>query len=344
VERQHDILSEGTLFWCKSNHRGKVAVPLGVLDENQKQALREGLESGRYDRFFDLDISRVHFVWEENTGLFEVLVTDFSLSAETKRRLSGLKRPAEKFPYRFALSDVKRLQADFSSGTVSDSFVRDLLDRQPWRPWTTAEWNSLRDEKIGDACENCGKTEDLVLQHTIQPRKVKKIVAEFMLENHERFQTYIEQHKDDIELPLPKDTKLVPVCPKCGSSQVRYRQRRGNYVCEKTRNYLTCKFEFDTPKYGYDEKDLKAAEKRRRSILKKRFCEEVGIYHEAVRIAIDEIVSYLKMEHSKTLCQGCAFVEDRLHLTICSVCGKNRHNDQYAMCWECAKKRWRQHE
>jgi len=55
----------------------------------------------------------------------------------------------------------------------------------------------------------------IVLQHTRQPRNIPKIIFELVEEQYEEFQLFIEQNIHEIELPLPENTKKVPVCPKC---------------------------------------------------------------------------------------------------------------------------------
>ena len=157
-------------------------------------------------------------------------------------------------------------------------------------------------------------------------------------EQCEALLTYYEEHENEIELPLPENVEKVPVCPKCGSSRVRHRMRKDNYVCEKTRNYVICKHEFTIPDYGIDERVIAQAEKDRRSLLRDKFCQKQDIYQRAAKIALEEIISYLEMDHVKTLCRKCAFIEDRTDQKLCCVCGKNYHPRRHAMCKECEER------
>lgn len=316
MEKREDILTTGTLYWIKAGRRGSAPVPLEFLNEDQKQTLRSGLESDRYPLVRSFENFHAHFIWVDEHCLYEVQVTDIDLSPETKRKLSPVKSVPESIPYRLTLSDMKRLQTEFVSGEVDETFVQDILSRLPWRPWQDAEWKSMRDLKIKDVCKNCGKTTDLVLQHTIQPRKIGNIIYDLVGEQYDEFQLYIENNKNLIELPLPENTKKVPVCPKCGSSRVRHRIRKGNYICEKTRDNVICKHEFSTPDYGYDERLLLTAEKKRISLLRERFCQVHGLNHKATVISLEEIISYLEMVHTKTLCNKCAFIEDKPYLKL----------------------------
>jgi len=310
MTKKDDILTTGTLIWIKAGHRGSVEIPIEYLNEEQKQTLRTGLENNIYALdVYDKTLT-ARYRWTYKNGFPEVHVTDIDLSLETKRKLSPTEKPNKNTLYRFTLSDMKRLKEEFYSGIVDDKFVQDILS-QPWNPWQYAEWKSLRDLKIKDFCEICGKTSDLILQHTVQPRKISTIIYNLVSEEYEAFQLYIEQHINEIQLPLPVNVNKVPVCPKCGSSRVRYRMRKKNYVCEKTRNAVICKHEFTIPDFGYDERDIDKAEKKRRSILKDLFCHERNLYHRAAEIALEEIVIYLNLDKTKTLCNKCAFIEDK---------------------------------
>jgi hypothetical protein len=110
-----------TLFWIKAGYRGSVPVPLEFLTEKQKRTLRCGLERDHYPRFFGLKTQNAHYIWEEKTGIYEVLVTDIDLSPATKRKLQPTKRAPEKFPFRYTLSEMTRLvfrQAEFPKKIV----------------------------------------------------------------------------------------------------------------------------------------------------------------------------------------------------------------------------------
>ena len=339
MNEEDDTLKTGTLFWIKAGGRGTVAVPLDYLNEEQKLTLKSGLENGRYEYAYDRYRQNLnaHHMWEEKNGAFELWVTDIDLSLEVKRQLSP-GRKVNKVAYRSTLTDMKRLRAEFEADKVDEPYVRDILSNLTWRPWQYSEWKELRDKKIQSACETCGETEDLILQHTRQPQKTKDIVFALVGKQFEAFLAYAEEHKNEIELPIPENVEKVPVCPKCGSSRVRHRLRKDNYVCEKTRNYVICKHEFTIPDYGMDERVIKQAEKDRRSLLRDRYCKEQGIYQQAAEIALEEIVSYLEMNHVKTLCRKCAFIEDRTTQVLCRFCGKNYHPKRYAMCKDCLEK------
>lgn len=304
-----DILSNGTLYWIKAGRRGKIPVPLEHLTKDQKEKLHHGIKNSQYPLYIAFATLNAHYMWSDD--IFEYLIADIELSIETKRKLSPRKTPAIRPNYRSILSDMRRLQAEFTSGKIDFVQVQSILDQLTWRPEQYAEWKALRDTKIKDSCEKCGKASELVLQHTVQPRKHKKILYDLIGDRYNEFQLFIEQNIEAIDLPFPESIRKVPVCPKCGSSRVRHRLRRDNYVCEKTKDYVTCKHEFDVPEFGYDERDIRAAEKKRISILRKMFCAKHDLYSKSIGIALEEIITYLSMHHTKTLCKKCAFLEDQ---------------------------------
>ena len=213
MDEHDDILTTGTLFWIKAAHRGTVAVPLEFLTDEQKQILRTGLKEGRYPDYFNYQSQNAHFKWEEKHCSYELLVTDIDLSPEVKRKLSPRKKPPQDVTYRVTLSDIKRLKEEYEAGHFDEDYVRDILTNLTWRPWQYTEWNDLREKKIQNACEICGETTSLILQHTIQPRKTKDIIFELVGEQYEELLSYYREQLHESELPIPANAEKVPVCP-----------------------------------------------------------------------------------------------------------------------------------
>ena len=313
MNSEEEILNTGTFYWFKSQRRGKVAVPLHYLTDEQKKSLSVGLASNRYEQCNPYQYFTTHYMWfDNNRGYF--LVTDFEISSEIKRKISPSKPVGERFFYRIILSDMKRLLNELKYGEVDEIYVKRFLSDTPWKPWVEKEWKSKRDLFIKNVCDYCGSKEKLVLQHTIQPQKINSILYDLVGERYDEFQLYAERNKNNIELSFSENILKVPVCPKCGSSQVHLRTRgtnKGTYVCNKTRNYVTCKHIFVTPDYGYDESDIHEAEKKRESLLRDKFCEKEGLLRIAVEKSLEEIITYLNFDHTKTLCNKCAYTEDR---------------------------------
>jgi hypothetical protein len=63
--------------------------------------------------------------------------------------------------------------------------------------------------------------------------------------------------------------------------------------------------------YLTDEIDIKEAEKRRVSLFRDKFCEKEGLLRIAAEQSLEEIIAYLNFDHTKTLCNKCAYAEDR---------------------------------
>ena len=311
--KEEEILNTGTLYWFKSQRLGKVAVPLLYLTDEQKNALRLGLAENRYELCNPYEYFTAHYMWLDNNGRY-FLVTDFEISSEIKRKISPSKPVGKRYSYRITLADMKRLLTELKSGEVDEIYIRRLLSYTPWKPWDEKEWKSNRDSIIKNSCEHCASQENLVLQHTEQPRKVDSILYDLVGERYEEFLSFVERNKNSIELSFSENIRKVPVCPKCGSSQIHLRIRganKGTYVCNKTKNYVVCKYEFVKPDYGYDERDIQEAEKKRELLLRDLFCEKEGLLRVAVEKSIEEIITYLNFDHTKTLCNKCAFAEDR---------------------------------
>jgi hypothetical protein len=314
MTKEEEVLNTGTFYWFKSQRRGNVAVPLCYLTDEQKKTLCSGLVSNRYEVCNPYQYFTTHYMWLDNNKRGYFLVTDIELSLEIKKKISPTKPVGEKFSFRITLSDIKGLRNEFKCGKVDERYIERVLTDTPWKPWVEKEWKSRRDAIVKNFCEHCGNPEKLVLQHTIQPRKINAILYELVGDRYEEFQLFVERNKNNIELSFSESIHKVPVCPKCGSSQVHLRIRgtnKGTYVCNKSRNYLVCKYKFVKPDYGYDEIDIQEAEKKRVSLLRDKFCEKEGLLRIAVEKSLEEIITYLNFDHTKTLCNKCAYSEDR---------------------------------
>src|SRR5690606_7656015 len=148
------------------------------------------------------------------------------------------------------------------NGKIDESYVDKILTKSTWKPWAEKDWKLRRDTIIKEYCETCKSNENLVLQHTKQPRKTNQILYEFIRERWDDVQAYINKHRHTVKLEFPKTIKKVEVCPKCGSSQIQFRIRgenKGTYVCRKTRGYKACNNTFTEAHYDYAEKDIKEA-------------------------------------------------------------------------------------
>ena len=311
MKKEEEILNTGIFFWFKSQRRGKVAVELQYLTDEQKITLSSGLTQGKYELCNPYQDFTSHYMWFDNNKGRYFLVTDVEIPLVIRRKISPAKPTVESFPYQVTLSDMTRLLNDFKAGVIDEIYIERFLSIKPWNPWGNKEWKSKRDPIIKGSCKYCGSQLNLVLQHTKQPRKIKSILYELVGERYADFQVFIEQNKNDIELSFSENIPKVPICPKCGSSQVHLRIRgknMGTYVCNKGKNYEVCKNTFVNPDYGYDEK---AITQTRKTALRDKFCKNERLLRLAVEICLEEIIEYLNLTETITLCNRCAYKEDR---------------------------------
>lgn len=313
MKEKVEILNTGTFCWFKSQRLGKVDVPLHYLTVEQKMRLILGLESNKYELCNPYHYFSAHYMWIDSCGR-HFHVTDIEISSEIKRQISSLKSKGIKLAYKINSSDMKRLLADFKFGIVGEEYIEKFLAITPWKPWLEKEWKIRRDKIIQNVCENCESQDKLILQHTKQPRKINAIIYGLVEGKYEEYLQFLNDNINKFDLTFFDTIKKVPVCPLCGSSQVHLRIRgvnSGTYVCNKSSNYVVCKHKFITPDYGYEEKDIKEAEKRRESVIRQKYIEREGLLRIASEMCLLEIIEYLNFEHTKTLCNKCAFIEDR---------------------------------
>lgn len=313
MKEKVEILNTGKFCWFKSQRLGKVDVPVHYLTHEQKTRLILGLESNKYELCNPFQHFTAHYMWLDNSGRY-FHVTDIEISSEIKRKISTPKSKGLRLSYKINCSDMKRLLNDFKIGVVDEEYIEKFLTITPWKPWSEKEWKIKKDKIIKNVCENCESQDKLTLQHTKQPRKINAIIYGIVEELYEEYLVFLNENINTIELTFPENIQKVPVCPLCGSSKVHLRIRgtnSGTYVCNKSRNYVVCKHKFITPAYGYGEIDIKDAEKKREALIRNKFCEIRGLLPIAVEICLKEIIEYLNFDNTKTLCNKCAFIEDR---------------------------------
>jgi hypothetical protein len=308
-----EIFKTGKFYWFKAHGKGKIEIPFELLSIQQTKTLCDGLASNKYELCNPYHYFTSHYMWVDNSRK-HFHVTDVEISSEIKRKISQSKSKGLKLAYKINYSDMKRLLNDFRSGLVDEKYVELFFEKTPWKPWLQKEWKIKKDKIIKKVCKNCESQDKLTLQHTKQPRKINAIIYGLVDENYEEYHVFLNENINTIELTFPENLTKVPVCPQCGSSQVHLRIRgtnSGNYVCIKSSNNVICNYKFISPYYGYGENDVKDAEKRREGLLRNKFCEIKGLLRIAVEICLNEIIEYLNFDNTKTLCNKCAYIEDR---------------------------------
>jgi hypothetical protein len=63
---------------------------------------------------------------------------------------------------------------------ISTEEALDILYTKKTRSWHTKEWKTLRDKILKDACEQCGSTEVLTIQHIWHPRDYKTMRSDIL--------------------------------------------------------------------------------------------------------------------------------------------------------------------
>lgn len=230
------------------------------------------------------------------------------------------------------LERLHDIETRLDSGTLGIDEACAALFIGP-KPWHTPWWKEQRSTHIGPACATCGSSNPpLVLQHTWQP--VRWAVA-LRVVGPPNWDWWKEQHPLP-DLNQPDLNQLVdlrvtlPVCPQCGSHQVRRRVRTKDWVCHVGQcgapHQRHADFAFPEPKFELRQ-DPKALREHKRTIrqkylalsqarweawLKSPEAEENRL--RALRLCIEESKRYLSFADTKTLCRPCAGREDVEHI------------------------------
>ena len=204
------------------------------------------------------------------------------------------------------------------------------------KPWHTKRWKEMRNQRIGDTCEQCGsKKAPFVLQHfghyedlPFAPTR-DSVVRELMGE-YDAF-------------PV-KPTLERPACPKCNKRSISKRKIKPTWRCIRCRNEfndpLTVEVKIDR-RTGKEENEQyrlqcwKTFEKFQIShtdIVDKRHQEKLE-EHEKLRQSSYE--NYMSGEGTATFCKKCAFLWDVKGLMLCSQCKTGYHAFQYNNCYNC---------
>lgn len=307
-------LNDGNLFWVKANYSGSIKIPLSLLTKEQIIQLTKYLESNnlKYNEFSNSTDSRL--VWEYLWGSRpEIIVDCIKLDYKQKQILSQKKEKdylKNDTRVNFELGEILKLQNDFNSGKENWSVVYEKLSNLKGKAWTTKSWKIKRETLIKKSCESCGSIDNgIVLQHIKQPRKPETVLKQYKKNYREDFEFWLKNNPITIDISTyPTDT---PSCPKCNSQTIRYRKTMNRWICVSTIKGIKCGYEFNEPIYKISDSKIFLLEK---AALKEKF-NEFLVANELYKNLIDEcfsdLLSYLNMEDTITLCKKCAFLEDK---------------------------------
>ena len=234
------------------------------------------------------------------------------------------------------------LSGEIDADTFWDLFNEDKKERQSkYQPWETKEWKERRAKILKDACECCGSTENLMIQHGWKPESYKELwnKSKILIESQ-------GHHYSSM-----KNTELVhvdsPSCPRCHSSSIR-KLKSGKFKCCNSKLKIVTEFfkdrslpnvtkiikvgeegpsfshetpekfiflrkekcnkEFDTPIMIHRLENMTEFGKR-----KKKINEEITklIKHDATKEWVTQTIDYHNLKNVKTYCKNCAFLEDK---------------------------------
>lgn len=252
------------------------------------------------------------------------------------------------------LDDLKVLHTKIENNEVSlEKAKEDLFTGK--RSWHQEDWIERRETFLKTNCEQCGSTDNLVVQHFSHPRKY----GQYKYDSINKYSIIFISEIDVEELVSNEDInkycsniKIITkdVCPDCGYS---YRERKTmtpKFICTK------CKKEFHMPErvnFPTIIDDLKDPLKNpkpheltfssirqqlSKENFKKRLEEKYGyeIEKETLLKYIKDSIKYQNFEDAKKWCRTCAFNYDKNKADLCPVCKKNYKKFQYDQCRECA--------
>ncbi|KAB0267273.1 hypothetical protein [Microvirga brassicacearum] len=196
-------------------------------------------------------------------------------------------------------------------------------------PWHWKSWKAARKQVLRSACETCGAGEEAILyvQHTVRLPSISthKELAKRNLAGREiepidyssiRQQMYAIR---DAAEPEERDC-----CPKCASLSIQYRKQAATWICNSKSTGRYCAHVFTVPAkkaaLTADQKKSINREKHRtwRNTILNR---EDDWMRDAMLAWIGEMRVYLSLQHTKTLCKRCAFLEDMTDQKPCRSCG-----------------------
>lgn len=212
--------------------------------------------------------------------------------------------------------DQQEIKEAMLRGELHWKVALELITAKKSKPWTSAAWKKMREEKIGTACVQCGTTEGpLVLQHTWHPRPLKVLWQEAQRSLRD---AYYQDHPIVRTEQKPVDRQA---CPRCQSTSIRQVKQSGRWQCNGKKRGRVCGHEFDAPILvkGFSPQQKHTRGDEWRQLQQEQYegwlalCaqheDELGL--QVVVMSIDEHLRYMSGEDTVTMCKRCAFIADK---------------------------------
>jgi len=135
---------------------------------------------------------------------------------------------------------------------------------------------------------------------------------------------YDELHKQMYAIRDAEEPQIRDCCPHCFSLSIQYRKKAATWICNSTATGTYCAHVFAVPaqKAALTADQKKSIRRKktqawRDTILKR----DDDWMRDAMLAWMAEMRVYLSLQHTKTLCKRCAFLEDMTDLKFCRSCG-----------------------
>jgi len=224
------------------------------------------------------------------------------------------------------------VEARLKAGVITGSEASQAIFRARHKlgpPWHWKSWKAARQQVLGAACETCGAGEYAILyvQHTVRVPRVRPYLekAKRDLEGKE-FEPvdHAKLHERMYAIRDAEEPEMRDCCPQCSSLSIQYRKKAATWICNSTSTGTYCAHVFDVP-----AKKAALTADQKRSIRRKKYQawrdtvlnREDDWRRDAMFAWIAEMRVYLSLQHTKTLCKRCAFLEDMTEHKPCRYCG-----------------------
>lgn len=217
--------------------------------------------------------------------------------------------------------EIERVEKDLLARKITGDEASSIIfnvRRKLGPPWHWKAWKIARAKLIGSNCETCGAGSEaiLYLQHTVRNPRVQPYLdaAEAKLAEMEPEEDWRPDLRSkmyairDAVVPEMRDC-----CPVCESLSIQYRKGAATWICNSKSSGQYCAQVFKKPALKIALSASQKKEIRRnkynayRKIVTNR---EHDVKREAFLKWFKDMRRYLTLKDTKTLCKGCAYVED----------------------------------